>query len=89
MAQKPAFGFAGWSSDSSSYFVNSEFDVWQFFADGSSPKQLTSGETDNIVYRYHNFDRTQKSIDLNNPVYFRLFGKFNKNSGMAALSKVS
>jgi dipeptidyl aminopeptidase/acylaminoacyl peptidase len=87
MAQKPAFGFAGWSSDSKSYFVNSQFDIWQFFTDGSNPKQLSNGEAENIVYRYHNFDRTQKSIDLNKPVYFRLFGKFNKNSGMAVLSK--
>ena len=85
--QKPAFGFAGWSSDSKSYLVNSEFDIWQFFTDGSKPKQLTNGKAQHIVYRYNNFDRTQKSIDFNNPVYFKLFGKFNKKSGMAVLSK--
>ncbi|MCK0109769.1 prolyl oligopeptidase family serine peptidase [Flavobacteriaceae bacterium S0825] len=87
MAQKPAFGFAGWSNDSNSYLVNSEFDVWQFFTDGTAAKRLTNGKADMIIYRYQNFDRTQKSIDFKNPVYFRLFGKYNKNSGMAVLSK--
>ncbi len=87
MAQKPAFGFAGWSSDSKSCFINSEFDVWQFFTDGSSPKRVTNGKEDKVIYRHYNFDRTKKSMDLNNPIYFRLFGKYNKKSGMAILSK--
>ncbi len=81
--QKPAFGFAGWSTDSKSYFINSEFDVWQIFTDGASSIRVTNGKSDGVIYRYQNFDRDQKHIDMSAPVYFRMFGKTTKKSGLA------
>jgi len=81
--QKPAFGFTGWSSDSKSYFINSEFDVWQIFTDGTDAKRVTNGRDSNIIYRYQNFDREQRYIDVKGPVYFRMRGKLSKESGLA------
>ena len=81
--QKPAFGFVKWSSDSKSYFINSEYDVWQLFTNGSKPRRITQGREKGIVYRYYNFDREQKYIDVKQSVNFSMRNKLTKASGLA------
>lgn len=81
--QKPAFGFAGWSRDSKSFFINSEYDVWQMFTNGSTPRKITNGKENGIVYRYANFDREERYIDVKKPVYFSMRNKLSKASGLA------
>ena len=39
-----SYGTAGFSKDSQSYFLNDRFDVWQLFADGRAPRNVTAGE---------------------------------------------
>lgn len=39
----PAYGAAGWTKDSASFLVYDRYDVWQLFADGRGPKNLTAG----------------------------------------------
>jgi len=78
------YGFSGWSDDSKSFFVNSKYDVWQFFADGSSGKRITNGETDKIVYRIIKLDREQEYIDPKKRMYFSLYGEWTKNYGYSA-----
>lgn len=84
--QKPAFGFVGWSEDSKTFYVNSEFDVWQFYTDGSTPKKLTNGKASSSIYRYQNFDRDQEYINTKKPIYFSTIGKFSKKSGLSVLA---
>ena len=81
--QKPAFGFVRWSSDGKSYFINSEYDVWQLFTNGSKPKRITQGKENGIIYRYYNFDRNQKYIDTKKLLYFSMRNKLTKASGLA------
>ncbi|WP_347174944.1 alpha/beta hydrolase family protein [Polaribacter uvawellassae] len=82
--QKPAFGFVAWSSDSKSYFINSEYDVWQIFTNGSKPKRVTQGKEKGVIYRFYNFDREQQYIDVKKPVYFSMRNKLTKASGLAS-----
>jgi len=81
--QKPAFGFVKWSSDSKSYFVNSEYDVWQFFTNGKKARKVTEGKENGLVYRVLSFDRNQKTIEAKKAIYFRVTNKLTKGSGLA------
>lgn len=81
--QKPAFGFVKWSSDAKSFFINSEYDVWQVFTNGKQARKVTNGKEDGRVYRVLSFDRTQKTIDVKKPIYFRINHKLTKGSGLA------
>jgi len=81
--QKPAFGFVKWSSDSKSYFVNSEYDVWQFFTNGKKARKITEGKEKGQVYRVLFFDRSQKTIDAKETMFFRITNKLTKGSGLA------
>ncbi len=38
-----AYGSAGWTKDSASFLAYDRYDVWQLFADGRTPKNLTAG----------------------------------------------
>ena len=82
--QKPAFGFVTWSSDSKSYLINSEYDVWQIFTNGSKPKRITQGKEKGIVYRYYNLDRDQRYFDVKKPMSFSMRNKLTKASGFAS-----
>lgn len=42
-SEPPSYGAAGWSKDSKSFFVYDRYDVWQLFADGSAPRNVTAG----------------------------------------------
>ncbi|MCS7044397.1 MAG: prolyl oligopeptidase family serine peptidase [Bryobacteraceae bacterium] len=37
------YGAAGWAKDSQSFFVYDRYDVWQIFAGGAEPRNLTAG----------------------------------------------
>src|SRR6185503_1279446 len=37
----PSYGSAGWTRDSKSFLVHDRYDVWQIFADGRAPRNLT------------------------------------------------
>ena len=37
------YGAAGWAKDSRSFLVYDRYDVWQIFADGAEPRNLTAG----------------------------------------------
>ncbi|KAB1068156.1 S9 family peptidase [Tamlana haliotis] len=83
LPQKAAFGFNRWNKDSKSFFVYSEFNVWQFFTNGAAPKKITNGEKEGVVYRIINFDSEQIETDASKTVYFSLKGKYTKNTGFA------
>lgn len=39
----PSYGWGGWTSDSASFLAYDRYDVWQLFADGRAPRNLTAG----------------------------------------------
>ena len=81
--QKPAFGFVKWSSDAKSFFINSEYDVWQVFTNGKKARRVTKGKENGLVYRVLSFDRSQKYIDVKKPMYFSVRNILTKGSGLA------
>ena len=78
------YGFGGWSEDSKSFFLNSKYDVWQFWTDGSPGKKITDGEDDKVIHRMVRLDRDEKYIDSKAPMYFSLYGEWTKNYGYAS-----
>jgi len=78
-----AFGFIGWEKSGKSFFVNSKYDVWQFYADGSKRRNLTNGKATKIIFRYSNQDRDRKYIDTKKPLYLSMRGEWSKNTGYA------
>ncbi|WP_242132577.1 alpha/beta hydrolase family protein [Aestuariivivens marinum] len=84
LPQKRAFGFGGWSKDSKSFFIYSEFDVWQVFTKTGNIRKITNGKDENIVYRIVSLDRDEPLIDTDELIYFSLFGKYSKQTGYAS-----
>lgn len=84
LPQKAAYGFAGWSKDSKSFFIYSEFDLWQVFIANANIRRITNGKEENIVYRLLVLDQDQQFIDTKKAVYFSLFGKYTKKTGFAS-----
>ncbi|WP_158293149.1 S9 family peptidase [Tamlana fucoidanivorans] len=84
LPQKNAFGFAGWSKDSKSFFIYSEFDVWQFFVNDLEARKLTDGNSKNIIYRIQSLERDEDYINTKEPLYYSLFGKDSKQTGYAS-----
>ncbi len=53
VAQKPAYGVAGWTKDDRSAIVYDSLDLWEIFPDGATkPKRLTDGSAGDIRHRY-------------------------------------
>lgn len=73
-SEPPAYGAAGWSKDSASFIVYDRYDVWQLFADGSAPRNLTggAGRRAKIEFRVRRIDppdeEEEPGIDLSAPL---------------------
>lgn len=69
-----AYGAAGWTKDSKSFLVYDRYDVWQLFADGAAPRNLTAGagRREKIQFRVQRIDppdeEEEPGIDLSKPL---------------------
>ncbi|MCP4724672.1 MAG: S9 family peptidase, partial [bacterium] len=81
--QMPPYGFVDWAKDGKSFFVNSKYDIWQFWADGSRNRKITDGTPDRIIHRRFRLDRDADYIDTKKQVYMSLTGEWSKNYGYA------
>lgn len=84
LPQKPAFGFAGWAADGRSFLLNSEFDVWQFYTDGKSPRRLTHGKEEENIYRLDFTAKKDGLIDTKKELLYTVEGKWTKKTGYAS-----
>ena len=84
LPQKPAFGFAGWAKDGKSFLLNSEFDVWQFFVSGRSPRSLTQGAEEENIFRLDFTAKEEGVIDTDARLFYQVEGKWTKKTGYAA-----
>jgi dienelactone hydrolase len=82
---KPPFGVAGWTKDDRSLIVYDQHDLWELFADGSSPRRLAAGSAEQVEHRYIRLDPQEESIDTAKPLYLHLYGRWTKQSGIARL----
>jgi dipeptidyl aminopeptidase/acylaminoacyl peptidase len=78
--EAPPFGNAGWTRDSQSVLVYDRFDVWQAFADGRAPRNVTegAGRKAKIEFRVVRIDLTgeedeaeDRYLDPSKPLYLR------------------
>ena len=82
--QKPAYGFGGWSEDSKSFLLYSEFDVWQFHPTNNKITKITDGKASNIIYRVNYPNRWgPKEFNPKDVLTFSMSGKLTKDSGYA------
>ena len=99
VSQKPPYGIAGWTKDDHSVIVYDAYDLWELFPDGSKPRRLTNGASEEIRHRYVNLNQAGGAgrggrgaaagspdwIDLDKPVYLSLEGRWTKKTGYARL----
>jgi dipeptidyl aminopeptidase/acylaminoacyl peptidase len=87
--QKPPYGVAGWAKAGRSVLIYDEYDIWEVAPDGSKAVKLTNGAPEQIRHRYVKLDPKEEFIDLDKPVYFSLYGQWNKRTGYARLTKTA
>ena len=94
---RPSWGVAGWTKNDASVIVNGEFDLWELYPDGSKPKRLTDGATEQVRHRYVNPEApalggrggrgggSTEPIDLAKPAYVSVNGIWTKKNGYGRL----
>jgi dipeptidyl aminopeptidase/acylaminoacyl peptidase len=94
---KPSYGIAGWTRGDKSVIVYDDTDLWELPVDGSKPRRLTDGASEQVRFRYVNPEASQRggrggrgggneeAIDLSKPVYLSMYGIWNKRTGYARL----
>ncbi|WP_411279497.1 prolyl oligopeptidase family serine peptidase [Gemmatimonas sp.] len=94
---RPAYGIAGYTTDSSAVVVQNRFDLWLLPLDGTAARNLTNGvgARDRVVYRYVRTQpldstvkrgaRVAREIDLTQPLTLSMYGEFTKKAGFARL----
>ncbi|MEJ2206276.1 MAG: prolyl oligopeptidase family serine peptidase [Gemmatimonadota bacterium] len=81
--EKPSYGLAGWTENDEALVVYDEFDVWELPIEGS-PRRLTQGREDEVVFRAVRLDPDADAIDLGN-TYLTMRGKWTLRYGIARL----
>ncbi len=82
---RPSFGSGGWIKDDKAVLLYDEFDVWSVKPDGSGAVKLTSGRTDQLVYRVTRLEYENNYLDTNELIYFTLNGDKTKKTGYARM----
>ncbi|MBX2963867.1 MAG: S9 family peptidase [Cyclobacteriaceae bacterium] len=85
---KPLTPVVGWSSDSKYVLLRDLWDVWQVPANGKEVaiNLSVNGKKEKIRYQNrYQLDPDEKGIDLKKPQYVRIYGEWNKKSGIARL----
>jgi dipeptidyl aminopeptidase/acylaminoacyl peptidase len=86
VAQKPAFGVAGWSAGDESVLLYDKLDIWEIKADGSGATRLTNGAAGEIRHRYVRLDPEEDWVDRGRPLIVTQFGLRSKKSGLAKIA---
>lgn len=94
--QKPPFGVAGWTEDDATVLLYTKYDLWSVASDGSGAERLTDGASEQVRHRLIRPDRGGRGatgsssrgyewVDLDEPMYFSLYGEWTKKSGYGLL----
>jgi len=83
VAERPAYGIAGWSSDGNSVLLNHRYDIWNVPLRNGEATNLTAGKGDEeeIRFRVVRLDPDEETIDLVQPVLLSAYGEWTKKSG--------
>ncbi len=94
--QKPPFGVAGWTGADATVLLYDKYDLWLVATDGSGAVRLTDGASEQVRHRLIRPDRGGRGesgsssrgydwVDLDEPLYFSLYGEWTKKSGYGLL----
>jgi dipeptidyl aminopeptidase/acylaminoacyl peptidase len=86
VAQKPPFGLAGWTREDRAVIVYDQYDLWELPTGGARPRRLTHGAAEHIEHRYLRLNPQEEHLELDQPLYLRLTGRWTKRSGFARLA---
>jgi dipeptidyl aminopeptidase/acylaminoacyl peptidase len=86
VAQKPAFGVGGWTTDSATVLLYDEYDVWEVATGRTSAMRLTDGASEQVRHRLVSLVPEERVVDRGKTVYFSVFGEWTKRSGYARLA---
>ena len=81
--ENPPYGIAGWSKDSKSVILNSQFDLWEIQLKGRRAQRLTGGAENQVQYRLLDLDPDEDHIDKSKMLYLSVNGERSKKSGFA------
>lgn len=86
IAERPAYGVAGWTEGSEEVLLNTRFDVIAVPTGGGEPVNLTGGmgEREQIRFRVQRLDPDDEWIDLDRAL-LSAYGEWTKQSGWFAL----
>ena len=79
------YGFVAWEKKGTSFFVHSKFDLWQFYTNGSKPRKITDGKSEQVRSRYAYID-FEDYVDEKEDMYLSLFGTKSKKSGYSMVT---
>ena len=81
---------AGWTKNDDFFIVYDRYDIWKIDPTGvESPKRLTDGRADKVVYRYVRLDPEISSLDLTSDWICSTFDERSKASGYVELNPMS
>ncbi len=77
----------GWTSDSEEVLIRDNWDVWKISANGKRFENLTRNGAENrwIYQMRFRLDPGEEGIDLDDPMYIRVFDDISKRSGIARI----
>ncbi len=85
------YGVMGWDENDAHLYVYDRYDAWKLHPDGAgepensiAPAALSRKQQ--TTWRYINTKKDGRWININEPVYFRLFNHISKESGYAKAS---
>lgn len=83
-----AYGFSGFSKDSSKFLINDRYDLWLCNLTGNAkPVNITKGfgRTNKLRFSVMTLNSKQKYFDTNSKIYLYAFDETNKKSGYYTL----
>ena len=85
--ERPPWGIAGYTSDGEAVVLYDEHDLWLQPFDGSPASNLTDGwgASRDVRLRVLPLDPEAETIDLDEPIMLRAFGKLSKQDGFLRL----
>ena len=83
VAERPAYGVGGWSSDRESVLLYHRYDIWNVPLEGGTPVNFTAGigDAEEIRFRVVDLDPEEDGVDLSQPVMLSAYGEWTKRSG--------
>ncbi len=88
VAERPAHGVGGWSTNGESVLLYQRYDIWSVPLEGGTAVNLTAGvgSSEEIRLRIIDLDPEEETVDLSEPLLLSAYGEWTKRSGYYRVS---